>query len=231
MLSDYAVSATFLLVGVANSVDNLLGEHRSIERCLTQVHMPRMTRGELTGIVTTGLEQADMSMEQASDWYIPAVSQGYPHYTHLLALQAARHALGGGRDIVMRDDIDAAIDQALTMTERSIQDSYSAAVYSANPSALYQQVLLACALAQTDDLDYFNAQSVRDPLSRITGRAYDIPSFARHLDAFCQDARGPALIREGQTRRYRYRFAVPLLRPFVLLKGIADARIAPDDLR
>ncbi len=230
-LSDRGVSATIVLVGVANNVDELLKEHRSIERCLTQVLMPRMTREELTDIVDRGLIQVNMSMDDSVQWYVPAVSQGYPHYTHLLTLHAARQALGAGRDVVTRRDIEAAIEYALTMTERSVQDSYSSAVYSANPSALYQQVLLACALAEVGEFDHFNAQAVREPLSQIMDRRYDIPAFARHLDAFCDDSRGPALIREGQSRRYQYRFAMPLMRPFVLLKGIADGRISADVLR
>jgi len=230
-LSDYAVPATFLLVGAASDVGALIGEHPSIERCLTQVQMPRMTHDELTGIVETGLQKVGMAMDEATQWYIPAVSQGYPHYTHLLTLHAARRTLGDNREVVTRNDIDAAVDESLAMTERSIRDRYSTAVYSANPAALYAPVLLACAIAQTDDLGYFNAQAVREPLSRIMNRNYEIPAFARHLDAFCRDGRGPALLREGQSRRYRYRFAIPLMRPFILLKGIADGRISADALR
>ena len=223
--SDYAVPATFLLVGVASDVSVLIGEHPSIERCLTQVRMPRMTPDELAKIVKSGLAQVEMRVDDAVRWYIPAVSQGYPHYTHLLSLHAARQALRAGRDCVGRSDIEAAIEESLAMTERSIRDRYSAAVYSPNPAALYAPVLLACAMAQTDDLGYFNTQAVREPLSAIMNRNYNIPAFARHLDAFCKDPRGPALIKEGQRRRFQYRFAIPLMRPFVLLKGIADGLI------
>ena len=230
-LSDRAVSATMVLVGVAANVDELLTEHQSIERCLTQVRMPRMTRDELTGIVDKGLSQVAMRMDESVEWYIPAVSQGYPHYTHLLTLHAARKSLANNRAVVSRSDIESTIGDAITRTEHSIQSSYLKAVYSAHPSALYESVLLACALAETDELNYFNAQAVREPLSRIMQRQYDVPAFARHLDAFCRDSRGPALIKEGRIRSYRYRFAVPLMRPFVLLNGIALGRIAADDLR
>lgn len=229
--SDSAVPATIVLVGVADSVEQLVQEHQSIERCLAQVHIPRMTTAELTGIVDQGLAQVAMQIDDAVRWYIPSVSQGYPHYTHLLALKAARKAASEGRTAVVRNDIDSSIDEAILDTEHSIRAGYLAAVYSANPAALYEQVLLACALAETDDLNYFNAQSVREPLSRIMGRPWEIPAFSRHLDAFCQTARGPALFKEGQRRRYRYRFAVPLLRPYVLLKGIAERLIQADDLR
>ena len=96
---------------------------------------------------------------------------------------------------------------------------------------MYEQVLLACALADTDNLNFFSAQAVQGPLSRILGSNREIPAFARHLDAFCQEERGPTLIKEGQTRRYRYRFAVPLLRPYVLLQGIYKGLISADILR
>ena len=230
-LSDYAAPATFLLVGVADDVGTLIGAHPSIERCLTQIWMPRMTREELAGIVDNGLEPVKMRIDESVAWYIPAVSQGYPHYTHLLALHAARRSLKEGRDVVCQRDIEGAIAEALGMTERSIRDRYSAAVYSPSPSALYAPVLLACALAPADDLGFFNAQAVRAPLSAIMEREYNIPAFARHLDAFCKDNRGPALIKSGERRRYQYRFAVPLMRPFVLLQGIADGRIDAEVLR
>ena len=229
-LSDRAVSATMVLVGVAANVDELLSEHQSIERCLTQVSMPRMTHDELATIVDKGLAQVDMRVDESARWYIPTVSQGYPHYTHLLALNAARQALEENRDVVTRADIEATIDAAIAPRGHSIASGYLRATYSPHPSALYEPVLLACALAETDDLNYFNAQAVREPLSRIMGRTYDVPAFARHLDSFCEDSRGPALIKEGQIRSYRYRFALPLMRPYILLKGIADNRISAEDI-
>ena len=62
------------------------------------------------------------------------------------------------------------------------------------------------------------------------GKRYDVPAFARHLDAFCKDGRGPTLVKEGQRRRYRYRFAMPLMRPFIILRGIADGLIEAETL-
>ena len=230
ILSDYSVPATIVLVGVADSVDALLREHQSVERCLTQVHMPRMNLEELRTIIDNGLRQVDMDIEPAVAWQVPTVSQGYPHYTHLLILHAARSAVANGRSTVNGDDINTAISESITLSEHSIRTGYSTAVYSANKSALFEPVLLACALAPTDDLNYFNARSVTAPLSHIMGRKMDVPAFAKHLDRFCQSTRGPVLHRSGQSRRYRYRFAIPLMRPFVLLQGIADGRITIDDI-
>jgi Cdc6-like AAA superfamily ATPase len=54
-LSDHAVAATVILVGVADSVEHLISEHESIQRALVQVKMPRMSRDEIKEILQTGV--------------------------------------------------------------------------------------------------------------------------------------------------------------------------------
>lgn len=54
-LSDHAVSSTVVLVGVARSIGDLVGEHESIVRALAQIEMPRMSVDELSEIFAEGL--------------------------------------------------------------------------------------------------------------------------------------------------------------------------------
>jgi hypothetical protein len=91
-------------------------------------------------------------------------------------------------------------------------------------------VLLACSLADTDSLGYFPAGAVRQPLSRIMGKPYEIAAFSRHLADFCDADRGPVLERTGAPRRYRFRFRNPLLQPFVIMQGLATGLIRSSDL-
>ena len=44
-----------------------------------------------------------------------------------------------------------------------------------------------------------------------------IEHFARHLSAFCDSERGPALVKSGKKKGFRYRFANPLLEPLVVM--------------
>jgi hypothetical protein len=76
-------------------------------------------------------------------------------------------------------------------------------------------------LAPKDELGFFSASAVREPLSRIMGSRREIPSFARHLKKFTEPSRGCILQKTGQTGRHFYRFANPLLQPFVILNGLA----------
>jgi len=58
-LSDNIVNTTLIMVGVADSLDQLIAEHRSIERAIRQIPMPRMSKTELLEIVDKGLAQCE----------------------------------------------------------------------------------------------------------------------------------------------------------------------------
>jgi len=95
---------------------------------------------------------------------------------------------------------------------------------------LYVQVLLACALATCDDFGYFAAADVRRPMSLIMKRLYEIPSFSRHLTAFCRPERGAVLQQIGEKYQRRFRFRNPLMQPYVVLKGVADGIVTVDEI-
>ena len=56
-------------------------------------------------------------------------------------------------------------------------------------------------------------------------KRYEIPSFARHLNIFCDAARGPVLQKTGIPHGYRYRFVNPLLQPFVIMQGMVEGLV------
>lgn len=229
-LSDHAVDVTLLLVGVADSVDTLIQEHQSVERALVQVRMPRMSKPELHEIVDKGLKKAAMVITPEARDKIGALSQGLPHYTHLLTLNAAQRAATGDRLEVTLQDVRTAIDAALARAQQSIISAHHSATNSPREN-LYRQVLLACALAPQDSLGYFAAVDVRKPLSEIMGRSYEIPAFSQHLNAFCERSRGPVLQRTGTARRFRFRFSNPLMQPYVIMDGIKKGLIMDSAVR
>ena len=219
LFSDYSVPVTLILVGVADSVGDLLRDHQSIERALVQVQMPRMSDEELEQIVNNGLPELGMSITASAMRKIIRLSRGLPHYTHLLGLYAARGALAREGLRVAETDVDGAIGEALDNAQQSTKDAYASAIASSQTAHLYRQVLLACALAETNEFGFFSASAVSAPLSVIMGKRYEVPSYARHLTEFCSDKRQHILERIGDKRSYRYRFRNPLMQPFVVLKG------------
>lgn len=222
MLSDHAVQATLVIVGVADTVDELLAEHQSIERALVQVHMPRMSAQELGEIVSKGLAKLEMKIDPEAKERITLLSRGLPHYTHALSLHAVRAALDEGQITIKMRHVDQAIQRALSEAQQSTKSTYHKAVMSQRKDNLYAQVLLACAPADTDEMGYFAPADLREPMARIMKRPYDIANYIQHLNAFSKEERGSVLQRTGAPRRYRYRFRNPLMQPFVTMQGFAN---------
>lgn len=228
-LSDHSTNVTLILVGVADSLDHLISEHRSIERALVQIPMPRMSLSELQEIIDKGLVKAGMTATTQGSQRIARLSHGLPHYTHSLALHSAQAAIDRDSLEVAAEDVTKAIETAIDHAQQSIVTSYHQATSSPRGN-LYAEVLLSCALAKSDELGYFSAANVRGPMSRIMGRPYDIPAFSQHLNDFCDGKRGAVLQKIGHPRRYRFRFVNPLMEPFVVMKGISKKLIEADTL-
>jgi nucleoside-triphosphatase THEP1 len=228
-LSDHSVDTTLILVGVADSIDQLIAEHRSTERALVQIPMPRMSNEELFEILNKALGQIGMTMDEDAKQRVARLSRGLPHYTHLLGQNAALEAVNNERTHIIKQDVMAAIKKALEKAQQSIISDYHKATHSPREN-LYKQVLLSCAMAKTDYLGFFSAADVRDPMTKIMKRKYEIPAFSQHLNSFCDEERGPILQRTGTKRRFRFRFINPLLQPFVIMRGVNEGMITEDEI-
>jgi hypothetical protein len=224
------VPATVVLIGVADSVGDLVREHRSVERALVQIQMPRMSRSELAEIATRGIAAARMRIAGAAVTRITVLSQGLPHYTHLLTQLAAQAALAERRAQVGVRDVNAAVTRSIDRAQQSIVQSYRDAV-GGRPGTIYPQVLLASALAEQDELGFFSPADVREPLSGILGRPSTTASFARHLERLSGDPHGAVLERHAGAGRARYRFANPLLQPYIVMRGLSEGAVRAAHLR
>ena len=229
-LSDHSVPATIVVVGVADTVDGLIRKHESIERALAQVRMPRMSGKELEEAISLGLEEVGMEMGESARKRIVRLSQGLPHYAHLVSLHAARAASRDDRTSISIADVGVGVREAVKNAQESIVAIYHRAVMSRSRDSLYGHVALACALARLDDRGFFQASAVRSPMSVLMNKECDILAFARHMNDFCEAARGPILTRIGTPRNYRYRFINPLLPPFVIMDGFSKGLLDDDKL-
>jgi hypothetical protein len=149
-LSDNIVPATLVIVGVADNVEQLITEHRSIERALVQIQMPRMSRRELHQVIEKGLARLGMTIEDDANRNIAILTQGLPHYAHLIGLHSARAALEAHTLTVSMPYVEHAIRQAVGDVQHSIKSAYFKATASNQSDNIFAHVLLACALAKTD---------------------------------------------------------------------------------
>lgn len=230
LLSDRATPATIIVIGVADDVTGLIKDHSSISRCLAQIHMPRMPREELEQIVKKGLAAAGMTTDETVLSEISGLSKGLPHYAHMLALYSARKCLDRSSLAVESADVESATGDAIRQAQESIRSDYDKATHSARKDTLYEAVLLACSMAETDEFGRFQPMNLVLPLKKITGKQLSTDRFSSHLKTFCDAERGPILVRSGMEYRWKYRFKNPLMQPFVTMRGLTQKLIVKEDL-
>ena len=224
-MSDNLSKSTLILVGVADTVDELIHDHASIDRALVQILMPRMRKDELTEIIRKAYDRIGLDAAPGILEHMGGLAQGLPHYAHRFGQEAGYAAVGRNSLLVESNDVEEATRKAISLTNETIRSAYQRATTSQHKGAIFRQVLLACALADGDELGYFAAGDIRDPLRRVTKKQYDIPQFIGHLKKFASD-RGPVLESVGEQWKRRYRFSDPLMRPYVVLNGINSGLIA-----
>ena len=229
-LSDYGVNVTIILVGVADSIVELVGEHASVQRCIEQILMPRMEMPERKQVLAKIVPKLGMKIQADADWKIADLSRGLPSYIHSLGLYAVQSAIQRRSIQVLNSDVDAAISRVLERSQETVRQVYATAIHSNRADSLYKEVLLACALAETNERGLFTPQAVCQPLTGILKRdkLVEIAAFQQHLKKFITAERGEVLVRKGRERAFQFRFSDPMMQPFVIMKGIEQGLVSRD---
>ena len=226
LFSDTNTPCSIVLVGVGQSIENLITAHESVSRNLDYVPVDPMQPRELADIIMKGFQLAGMDYENGLDMRVAQLSQGYPHYTHLLGQQAGLKAAERGAAKVTGQDLQEAIPESIANAAGGIRVEYDRATDSTQPNNLFKEVLLSCALADKDIRGRFSLSALQTPLQQILGRKILRTSYQRHLSAFCDMDRGSVLAKTGRPKNYRWHFTNPQLIPFVRLHGINEELIA-----
>ena len=231
-LADIGSHTTIVIVGVADDIYALVGEHESVKRHIREIRMPRMSNEELNKILDDRLPAVGLKINEIARCKIIILSRGLPEYVHFLGRESALHAVKNHRSLIVEKDVDSAILDLLQKSDQSTSDDYRAATDSHRADNLYQQVILACALAKTDEEGNFVPRDVVLPLSRILRRSkkVTIATFQPHLTAFSKSERRHILEKRGRPRAFKYRFREPNMQPYVIMQGIAKGEVEENAL-
>jgi len=227
-LYDYSLNTTIILVGVAEDVSSLISDHQSLDRALAQIKLNRMSDAELNDVIDTRLNKTQFALDGDARWTIITLSRGLPYFTQMLTKYAAKAAIEERSLLIKPSHVRSAMDRFISEADQSFQDAYSLATDSPQKGHLFKEVLLACALAKTDQSGFFTPTDVIEPLSGIVGQKKQHAHFSRHLSEFMSEDRGRVLSRRGHERNYRFRFRDPMMQPYVIIKGINENMISKD---
>lgn len=220
-LSNSPIPGMVILVGVADSVVQLVHEHASISRALVQVQMPRMNTEELREIVARRLQRTPLTISDDALWRVTYLASGLPFYAHALGQSAALVAIDQRTTYITEEIVMKAIPHCFAEIDHTILDAYVKGTVETRKGNIFKEVLAACALAEQDELGRFSAASVEGPLSAILGREMRAPAFSFHLNELCTSERGSILEKAGSRSHFRFRFIEPMMQPFVTIKSLA----------
>ena len=217
-LSDRGVRVSLIFCGIGKSLDDLLQGHGSAHRYIEEVQLPSppLTYSGRWAIVDGACEALGLTIDADSRLRIAQVSDGFPHYVHLIAQKlfwAAFRAPVAVHELTPVDYMDA-VREALGSVESRLRTAYDTATKKDQDS--YQEVLWS--VADHFELERNNRRIYNDSYQRVMadmGRpALSFDEFQKRL-ANLKSARHGAILLSS--RRGWIHFTENLIRGYVRL--------------
>ena len=213
-LSTYQTNITVVMVGVADTADELLRGHASNVRNLKQVQLGRMTRDELQAILRHGESILSIKFNSEVEGRILEASDLFPYYLHLLAMNSAKRTLRRGGTEVTLEDYLSGVEAAANDCDETLRSVYDTAVLSVKQSEIYRLVVWAMAEMGSSATvgpiaDRVNALARNEGLKTVT-----VQSIGQAIRRLCEPERKEILVSRDPSF---YGFSNPLMRGYVRL--------------
>ncbi|MDP1728008.1 MAG: ATP-binding protein [Bacteroidota bacterium] len=215
--SDNNTNTTIVLVGIANDVDKLIGSHQSLERCLKQIRMPRMSDAESLEIIEQGLSKLEITAGESLKLKIIEFASGFPHYVHLLCKYACEEVTREERIKITENDLKFAISQGIDNTNEQLKSAYRKASIGLSTTNKWKDVLFSCAEAKIDEYNCFSIPEILLAYKNRTGKDVKGGSISYNLNQLCLKERGDILEKLDTGLNTRYRFVNPMMMAYIKL--------------
>ena len=217
-LSDNIYNISIMVIGIASSVDELLGHHESLERCIKQIHLPLMSADESYQIIQNNLPLVDLKIEQAVADRMVDYASGFPHYIHLLCKFSSKIAITQNAEIINHEHLDWAVEESINSSNQSIRKAYKLAVKSGNRKKnQFEDVIYACSLID-NSAKAFSSSDIINIYNKLTESEIKTESINYNLGMLCKEERGEILVKLGKKGEKKYNFKNPLMKAFIKLK-------------
>jgi len=217
-LSDNCENITIVIIGISENVQNLIGNHPSLERCMKQIKMPRMNSEELGAIIDNGINALELKINIDIRKKIIEFSTGFPHYTHLLCKYGCRSAIEEDSLSYTTNHLKTAINLAIENVQEHIKETYMKATFSSAQESQWEQVLFASATSKADEYNCFTTKEITANFSRLSGKPINKVNITYNLGKLCQTDRGEIIEKIEVDGSIKYRFTNPLSKPYIILK-------------
>lgn len=217
-LSDNNTNSTVVLVGIADNIESLIGNHQSLERCLKQVKMPRMKKEECEEIINNGLKILDLKIDKSVRNKIVEFSSGFPHYVHLICKYGSKELIENEKINFSEPYLKIAINKGIENTSEQLRISFRKAILASNSSNKWKHLLYSCANCDIDEFNSFTVSDVVKNYNLLTKSNSKNNNLNYNLNQLTTESRGEILFKLGKGMSTRYAFKNPMMRAFVKLK-------------
>ena len=123
-LSDRGVPLLFMLIGVSDSLEQLLGQHPSIQRALVALPLPLLSDDEISDIVEKGAKEAGLTFPADLVSAVVKISRGMPYLAHVLGLRIAQAAARRNTTVVKPIDFVSALERLVWQAPSDVLRHY-----------------------------------------------------------------------------------------------------------
>lgn len=211
-LSDRDADFKVLIVGIAQTGDELTAGHDSVKRCLRETKLGRMSDDELREIIEYGEDELGIKFSENVKTKIIDASSGYPHFTHLLALKCAENAISEDRNSININHFEKSLEEAREDAEGTLSRSYRSATRS-HRTNMYRVVLQAASRFGGDE---FTAAELRQEIEDITGDEITQQSLNNYFKELVSDD-GSAVLK--RISKGVYKFSDPRMPSYVRISN------------
>ena len=217
-LSDNVQNVTILLVGIAENIEELIGSHNSLERCIKQIKMPRMSNDEALGIIENGERILEIKIDDDVKNTILELSSGFPHYIHLLCKFGMQEVILNDKSNFSYAYLNIALKKGVENSNEQLRLSYQKATLDCRRESKWLEVLHACALCPGDTFNCFSLQDITVIYNKKTGKSVKGNYISYNIKHLCESDRGNILTKVGKGINTKYRFVNPMMRAFIKMK-------------
>ena len=124
-LSDAAVPMAFLIVGVSENLEAILGQHPSIQRNLVAVPLPFLNDAEIVRLMEYGMAEAGFTLQPGVADQVASIVRGSPYMAQLAGLRLIQAAKRRGGTAVTEADFGDAVRQLIEEAPLPVLAAYA----------------------------------------------------------------------------------------------------------
>ncbi len=225
-LGDQRVPVKFVLAGVGKSLDDLLASHQSSYRYLSSIRLERLKMQALIDLIQQTAKALEIEIPMGYLYRISMISDGFPHYAHLIGQKIFLPLIQQQRSLVTPADFALSLQNAARDVEPRLLSQYRQATEKYLTD--YQEVLWAAAAhpslrrpAAEIFESYKSVMNFRQDRESITRSKF----FAR-LNKLKTEAHGSILL---GSRQGWYEFREPMMRGYCRLRAVEHDVIVGDE--